>query len=92
LNLRWNESDTSVVKDFVNELWSEVIWIIPRSDWILKAERKNMTLFEFDENHSDLDTYKNLSNFILWSTTKVIPKTFSDKHFDDFIYENFYKQ
>ena len=91
LNLRWNDSEIKVVKDFVNELWTDLVWVIPRSEGILKAERKNMTLFEFDENHNDLNNYKNLSEFILTNTNKIIPKTFTDKKFDDFIYDNFYK-
>jgi nitrogenase subunit NifH len=56
----------------------------------LQAEKKNMTLFEFDENHKDLEVYNNLSNFILENNEKVIPKTFADRDFDDFIYDKFY--
>jgi len=50
-----------------------------------------MTLFEFDDGHSDLESYKKLSDFILSNTNKIVPTTFSDKDFDDFIYDNFYK-
>ncbi|MBT3726688.1 hypothetical protein HOG21_03140 [bacterium] len=49
-----------------------------------------MTLFEFDENHSDLEMYDNLSEFMLNSDKKIIPKTFTDREFDDFIYDKFY--
>lgn len=91
LNLRSNFADIDSVKDFVLELWSEIIWIINRSEWILKAEKQNMTLFEFDENHNDLKKYNNLSEYILKNNKKIVPNTFSDKEFDDFIYDNFYK-
>jgi len=90
LNLRNNNSSTEVVKQFVKKLGSEIVWIIPRSEWILQAERKNMTLFEYDENHKDLEVFKDLADFMLKNGKKIIPITFSDKEFDDFIYENFY--
>jgi len=90
LNLRSNKSDKKVVEEFSKKIWTEIVWVIPRSEWILEAEKKNMTLFEFDENHKDLEVYKNLSNFILKNEEKIIPKTFSDREFDDFIYDRFY--
>ena len=90
LNLRWNESEVKIVEDFVWELWSDIVGIMNRSEWILQAEKKNMTLYEFDEKHKDLWKYEDLSNYILNNDNKIIPKTFSDKDFDDFIYENFY--
>ncbi len=90
LNLRSNESDKKVVEEFSKKLWTEIVWIVPRSEWILKAEKKNMTLFEFDENHKNLEIYKNLADFILKNDKKIIPNTFSDREFDDFIYDRFY--
>lgn len=90
LNLRSNESDVKVVEDFTKSLWSEIVWVINRSIWIWKAEKQNMTLYEFDENDSDLEKYENLSNFILENTNKIVPQTFTDRDFDDFIYDKFY--
>ena len=90
LNLRSNESKMNVVEDFSNYLWTEIVWVMNRSEWILQAEKKNMTLFEFDENHGDLEMYDNLSEFMLNSDKKIIPKTFTDREFDDFIYDKFY--
>ena len=90
LNLRSNKSDKKVVEEFSNKLWTKIVWIVPRSEWILQAEKKNMTLFEFDEKHNDLEVYKKLSDFILQNEKKIIPKTFSDREFDDFIYDKFY--
>jgi len=49
-----------------------------------------MTLYEYDENHKDLEKYNRLSDFILKNTNKIVPKTFTDREFDDFIYNNFY--
>lgn len=90
LNLRWNESNIQVVNDFVWRLWSEIVWIMNRSDWILQAEKKNMTLYEFDEKHNDLKKYDDLSDFMLKNVKKIIPITFTDREFDDFIYDKFY--
>lgn len=90
LNLRNNESNTQIVKDFVSQLWTKIVWVINRSEWILQAERKNMTLYEFDENNQDLAKYDDLSNFIIKNEEKIIPKNFSDIEFDDFIYNKFY--
>lgn len=89
LNLRSNESSINVVKEFSEALWSEIVWIINRSEWILKAEKKNMTLYEFDENDVDFKMYDDLSDFMLVNEKKVVPKTFSDREFDDFIYDRF---
>ncbi len=90
LNLRSNESDKKVVEDFSNRLWTKVVGVINRSDWILQAERKNMTLYEFEESHKDIEKYNLLSNFMLKNDKKIIPVTFTDQEFDDFIYNNFY--
>jgi nitrogenase subunit NifH len=60
-----------------------------RSEGILQAEKKNMTLYEFDEKHSDLEMYNNLTEFMLKNSTKIIPTTFTDRDFDDFIYDRF---
>lgn len=90
LNLRSNDSDKKVVEDFTAKLWSKIVWVMNRSEWILQAEKKNMTLFEFDENHPDLIKYKELSNLMLKNNNKIIPHTFSDTEFDDFIYDKFY--
>jgi nitrogenase subunit NifH len=49
-----------------------------------------MTLYEFDENHTDLKKYDDLSDFMLKNKKKIIPTTFSDREFDDFIYDKFY--
>jgi hypothetical protein len=49
-----------------------------------------MTLFEFDENHSDLKGYNDLAEFMLGNEEKVVPTTFTDTEFDDFIYDKFY--
>ena len=90
LNLRSNESEHNVVKSFSDALWSEIVWVMNRSEWILQAEKKNMTLYEFDENHSDLQMYDDLSTFMLNNEKKTIPETFTDRDFDDFIYDKFY--
>ncbi len=90
LNLRSNDSDISVVKDFCRTIWTDIVWIIKRSSWILKAEKKNMTLYEFDELDTDLEEYDNLRDFIFNNSIKIIPKPFTDKDFDDFIYDRFY--
>lgn len=90
LNLRNNDSDIQVVKDFSEKLWSKIVWIMSRSQGLADAERKNMTLYEFDENHKDLEKYEELSNFILKNENKIIPTTFTDREFDDFIYDKFY--
>ena len=90
LNLRSNESKKEVVKEFSDALWTEIVWVMNRSEWILEAEKKNMTLFEFDENQSDLQMYDKLSEFMQDNSEKIIPKTFSDREFDDFIYDKFY--
>jgi len=90
LNLRNNESNTKVVEDFVSRLWTEIIWVMNRSEWILKAEKENKTLYEFDKEHKDLEKYDKLADFILGNQEKIIPQTFSDLEFDDFIYNNFY--
>lgn len=89
LNLRSNESELLAVDDFTKALWTEIVWKMNRSEWILQAEKKNMTLYEFDENHSDLEMYDNLADYILTNQEKVIPTTFSDRDFDDFIYDRF---
>jgi nitrogenase subunit NifH len=49
-----------------------------------------MTLYEFNENHNDLQMYDKLSQFILKNKEKIIPNTFTDEEFDDFIYNKFY--
>jgi len=49
-----------------------------------------MTLYEFDENHNDLKKYNDLSEFMLNNDNKIIPYTFTDREFDDFIYDKFY--
>ena len=90
LNLRSNESSQDTVKRFSNILWTNVVWIMNRSEWILNAEKNNMTLYEFDETHTDLKRYDELSEFILENDKKIIPNTLNDKDFDDFIYDNFY--
>lgn len=90
LNLRSNNSDKKVVEDFTTALWSKIVWVMNRSDGILQAEKKNMTLYEFDEKHEDLKKYDDLSDFILQNKNKIIPKTFTDREFDDFIYNKFY--
>jgi len=89
LNLRNNESDQTNVRDFAKALWSSIVWVMKRSEWILKAEKKNMSLYEFDENNPDLEMYNSLSDFMLENTDKIIPTTFSDREFDDFVYERF---
>jgi len=90
LNLRSNESNNITVEEFSNILWTKIVWTMNRSEWILQAERKNMTLYEFDKNHTDLETYDNLSKFMLENKEKIIPTTFTDRGFDDFIYDKFY--
>ncbi|MDD2566145.1 MAG: AAA family ATPase [Candidatus Gracilibacteria bacterium] len=90
LNLRSNDSDKKVVEDFTAKLGSKIVGVMNRSEGILQAEKKNMTLFEFDENHPDLIKYKELSNLMLKNNNKIIPHTFSDTEFDDFIYDKFY--
>lgn len=89
LNLRWNDSKLDTVKEFAERLWTKIVWIMPRSEWILKAERNNMTLYEFDEKHKDLDKYNELSEYVIKNENKIVPNTFSDKEFDDFIYDNY---
>jgi nitrogenase subunit NifH len=49
-----------------------------------------MTLYEFDETHNDLNSYNDLSKFILENNNKIIPTPFTDIDFDDFIYNKFY--
>lgn len=90
LNLRWNESNMKAVEEFSQALWSDIVWIMNRSEGILQAEKKNMTLYEFDENHTDLEKYDQLTDFMLANTEKILPTTFSDREFDDFIYDRFY--
>lgn len=89
LNLRNNESNIKVVEEFVKKLWTKIVWVISRSDWLLKAEKKNMTLYEYDENHIELEKFDYLSDYILKNKEKIIPNTFTDIEFDDFIYEKF---
>lgn len=90
LNLRSNDSNIDIVEEFSKKLWTKIIWKIPRSQWILRAEKLNQTLFEYDIEHIDLKIYKELWEFILNNQQKIIPKTFTDKEFDDFIYDKFY--
>ncbi len=90
LNLRNNKSNLNIVKEFSKKLWTNIVWIMKRSKGILEAEKHNMTLFEFDKDDNDIKKYNKLTEFMLKNNTKIIPKTFSDKEFDDFIYDNFY--
>jgi len=90
LNLRNNDSDVKIVDDFTKKLGSKIVWVMNRSKWVLDAEKQNMTLFESDIQHKDLTNYTDLARYMLENKTKIIPNTFSDAEFDDFIYDKFY--
>lgn len=86
VNLRDNSSSIEHIKEFAKRIWTSIVWVIPRSSWIIEAERMHKTLFEIEnKNDGAFEEFNRLSDYIYEQNQWVIPKPLGDVEFDDFI-------
>ena len=76
-NLRNIQNENEIIKNFAEKLKLPVIQMIPRSDYVQKAEIKGKTVVEVFPDSEQAEVYFELASKILGNKNKFIPESLS---------------